>query len=34
MLTTEVVNQFKFGLQHTFVDKNKHIKKYLAINLE
>lgn len=34
MSTTEEVNQFKFGLQHSFVDKNKHIKKYLVINLE
>ena len=26
--------QLSFGLQHSLVDKNRHVEKYLAANLE
>ena len=33
-LTSDEINQFKFGLHYSFVDKNKNIKKHLAANFE
>ena len=33
-LTEKELVQLSFGLEHSFVDKNKHIKKKLAANLE
>lgn len=31
-LITEETNKFKFGFLHSFVDKNKHVQKHLAVN--
>ena len=31
-LITEETNKFKFGLLHSFVDKNKHVQKHSAVN--
>ena len=33
-LTSEETNPFKLGLEYSFFDKNKHIKKNLAANFE
>ena len=33
-LTSDQENQFKFSLEYSFIDKNKHIKKNLAANFE
>ena len=33
-LTSEKANQFKRGLEYSFIDKNKYIKKNLAANFE
>ena len=33
-LTSDEENQFKLGLEYSFIDKNKHIKKNLAANFE
>ena len=33
-LTSDEINQFKFGLHYSFVDKNKNIEKHLAANFE
>ena len=34
VLTHQEQQQLSFGLDHSFIDKNKHIKKVLAANLE
>ena len=33
-LTSDDTNQSKLGLEYSFIDKNKHIKKNLAVNFE
>ena len=33
-VTSDEINQFKFGLHYSFVHKNKNIKKHLAVNFE
>ena len=33
-LITEEINKCKFGLLHSFVDKNNHVQKHLAVNFE
>ena len=33
-LTSDETNQFKLGLEYSFIDKNKHIKKNLHANVE
>ena len=33
-LTSEETNPFKLGLEYSFIDKNKHIKKNLTANFE
>ena len=33
-LTSDEINQFKFGLHYSFVDKNKNIKMHLSVNFE
>ena len=32
LLITEETNKLKFGLLHSFVDKNKHVQKHSAVN--
>ena len=32
--TSDKANQFKLGLEHSFIDKDKHIKKNLVANFE
>ena len=33
-LATNETNQFKLGLEYSFIDKNKHLKKNLPVNFE
>ena len=33
-LTSDEANQFKLGLEYSFIDKNKYIKKNLGANFE
>ena len=33
-LRDKELNQLSFGLDHSYLDKNKHVKKYLAANFE
>ena len=33
-LTSNEINQFKLGLEHIFIDKNKNINENLAANFE
>ena len=33
-LSPNEINQFKFGLHYSFIDKNKNVKKHLATNFK